>query len=373
MKKIYSLISIVVLLLFSCSEEKLLTPPKQPQRTILVYLAGDNNLYPEVQEKIDALKQGWNEKLGELLIFADTFGKEEPVLLRLIEKNNKVTTQIIKHYDNDNSASPILLKEVIADVKNVAPASSYGMILFSHATGWLPAGAFKNPLNWRPKVGSYSIFEDKDRQMELAGFAKAIPNDMFDFIVFDMCFMAGIESTYALRNKAKYIIASSAEILSPGFMKIYATSLRKLYYSSPDLIGFAKEFYHFFKEQKPPYRSATISVINTSPIQQLAELIKGIPLRKLTETELNSLQFFDRKTPHLFFDFKEYYSLFLPNKKVKFNTILNEIVIYKANTKQLINIDINKHSGLTVYIPQSELPLLNNAYKTTEWWRFLNE
>lgn len=373
MKKIYSLISIVVLLLFSCSEEKLLSPPKQPQRTILVYLAGDNNLYAEVQEKIDALKQGWNEKLGELLIFADTFGKEQPVLLRLIEENNKVTTQIIKHYDNDNSASPVLLKKVIADVKNMAPASSYGMILFSHATGWLPTGAFENPLNWRPKVSSYSVFEDKDRQMELANFAEAIPKGMFDFLVFDMCFMAGIESTYALRNKTPYILASSAEILSPGFSAIYTNSLSKLYTETADLKDFAKDFFNYFSTLQPPYKSATISVINTAPIERLARAVKELAVEELSQEQINKLQAFDRKTPHLFFDFTDYYQKAAPaSEQVKLKSILDEIIVYKAHTDKLINIAIKKHSGLSVYIPQTGLHLLNEAHKQTAWRKFVS-
>ena len=49
---------------------------------------------------------------------------------------------------NTNTALPIasvtklMTAVVIADAKLIAPAKNYGMILFSHATGWLPAKAF---------------------------------------------------------------------------------------------------------------------------------------------------------------------------------------------------------------------------------------
>ncbi|MBS9774334.1 MAG: hypothetical protein KGV59_04165 [Tenacibaculum sp.] len=376
MKNIYVFVIISVLFI-SCSYGKKivsLNKNKQNKRTILVYLGGDNSLSLEVDDKIEYIKKGWNKSLGELVIFADVSTKTKPVLLRLREENNKVYADTIKSYGNDNSASSTLLKRVIEDTQNIAPSLNYGMILFSHATGWLPANAFEKPKNWHSTIKTYSIFKDKTRQMELNDFVDAIPNNMFDFLVFDTCFMAGAETTYALRNKTKYIVASSAEILSPGFLKTYSTSLNKLYLKKPNLVGFAKDFYNFFEKKKGPYRSATISVLNTYFMKQLAKEVSEIPFRNITKAELNKLQFFDRKTPHLFFDFKDYYNLLLPNlKKTKFNKILNEVVVYKANTSKLINIYINKHSGLTVYIPQPELPLLNNAYKTTEWFKVTNK
>ena len=40
--------------------------------------------------------------------------------------------------------------------------------------------------------------------------------------------MAGVEVAYALRNKTDYLLASSAELLSPGFVPIYAHTLPSL-------------------------------------------------------------------------------------------------------------------------------------------------
>ena len=47
--------------------------------------------------------------------------------------------------------------------------------------------------------------------MEITDFAMALPDHLFEFIIFEACNMAGIEVAYELRNKAAYIMASSAQ------------------------------------------------------------------------------------------------------------------------------------------------------------------
>lgn len=84
---------------------------------------------------------------------------------------------------------------------------SYGFIVFSHASGWLPQGTLTSPL---------SIIMDKKQEMELSDFAQAIPDKTFNYIIFEAYFMSRIEVAYELKKKSDYILASLAEILSPG-------------------------------------------------------------------------------------------------------------------------------------------------------------
>lgn len=252
----------------ACTHEWEVTPPVPPARTILVYLAADNNLSHEASEKQTALLAGWQPSLGNLILFVDTY-QGKPTLMRAAMRGKIAVADTVKTYANDNSASAALLSEVIADTRRLAPASSYGFIAFSHATGWLPSGAFANPTGWKPPARSLSrsVFLDGRREMELADFATAIPDGAFDFIAFDMCFMAGVEVAYALRNKTKHMVASAAEVLSPGFFPIYPEHLAKLYAPTPDLTGFATAFFAYFDAQQGLYRSATISVIDTKALE----------------------------------------------------------------------------------------------------------
>ena len=359
---IIALLVIGTLFPAGCTREWEVTPTNRDKRTLLVYLAGDNDLSNEVADKNRALLDGWNPALGQLLVFTDTHGGT-PVLMRAVADNGKVMTDTLMVYSETNSASPRLLREVINDTRRLAPATSYGMILFSHATGWLPAGAFDNPLAWRP-AATRSLFKDGTREMELMDFVDAIPDGMFDFMVFDMCFMAGVEVAYALRGKTPLMVASVPEILSPGFTPIYRAHLSALYNPEADLSAFADAFFNYFDALEGVYRSAAVSVIRTAETEPLVRLMKDIS-PNLTPAEIDSIQHFDRKgKPRLFFDLGDYLHAAAKTDEQhrQVDDALARAVVFKKHTSRLINLDILKHSGLSVYIPREELSELNQAY-----------
>lgn len=128
------------------------------------------------------------------------------------------------------SASAETFGRVLQEVADAYPADSYGLIFFSHASGWLPAGTLQKPQT--PQNRSRSIGVDDGgmgrSEMDMADFADAIPGGMFDFIVFETCLTAGAEVAYQLRGKTDFMLASSAEIVSPGFTPVYPLALRLL-------------------------------------------------------------------------------------------------------------------------------------------------
>lgn len=323
---------------------------------------------------------------GSLVIFADGLNSM-PLLIKIEEHNNKVVADTLRRYDNDNSASPELLRQVIADMQVVAPGESYGMLLFSHGSGWLPAKVYENPTRWKApadassQITPRSIFIDNGREMELADFAAAIPDGMFDFMVFDMCFMSSVETAYALRNKTDYLLAAAPEVLKPGFTPIYSTSLNLLYKPKADLEGFGQAFFNHFKSLSGQYASAAISVVRTSEMEALASLMRNIaPDLEQDQAVIDQVQYYDgtfrrdeKGFPRLFFDFRDYISkVTTPQQIEHIDDLLLKIVPFKLHTTEFLNIIIDKHSGLSVYIPQASLPRLNKAYEETEWWRATN-
>lgn len=366
------LLSLFILSLFlsACIHETCTPPIPLPERTLLVYLAGDNNLSNEVRQKSNALLAGWQPSLGELVVLVDDQIHQSPHLLKAREKEGKMVFDTIKYYYEGNSASPSLLSAAISDMQRMAPARSYGLILFSHATGWLPQGAFEHPTTWRPGVrNARSVFMDGEREMTLDDFALALPDSLFHFIAFDMCFMAGVEVAYALRHKTPRLLGAAAEILSPGFTPIYSSHLPLLYQKEADLNGFAEAFYKYCDSQSGVYRSATISVLRTDSMEPLKSLTHRLQAQHTDFSPLG-LQYFDRNgEPHLFYDFGQYLSTLgttnLDRQEVE--KLLTSTVLYKRHTGRMINIPIFTHSGLSVYIPQGSLPYLNAAYAQTAW------
>ena len=385
MKQLYiitTLLFSIQLSFFSCSEDPKVDPILPTGRTLLVYVALDNDLSNEMDAMRASLMEGWGNSdiNGTLLLFADSRRGGNPVLINIKKNKGKVVADTLRTYTNDNSASPELFSQVIADAKVVAPSNSYGLVLFSHSTGWLPAKAFGDPTGWptaRRNESEHinrSIFQDNGREMAFADFVAAIPDGTFDFIASEMCFMSSVETGYALRNKTKYLLASAAEVVSPGFTPIYKTSLDLLFKPKADLKGFAQAFFDYVIGDDG-VKWVAISVVKTSEMEALATFMKNVvPI--LTQEQINLVQYYDgnpprsSSLPHLFFDFRDYLTqIATPKEMGKLDELLDKAVIFKLNTPMLWEIRIARHSGLSVYIPQDDLPRLNEAYEETEWWK----
>lgn len=354
--------------------------PLGKQRTLLFYIAGNNSLANEVPAKLEAILKGWKPQLGGLVIVAE-WGSGAVLLAPTRHAPYKLDT--LKRYADGNLASAELLAQAVADMQRVAPAESYGLMLFSHASGWLPQGgllasnaipqACSTPLSNSCHKSSLlrSIVTGGTHEMELADFAHALPENLFHFVVCDMCFMANTETLYALRKKARYVVASAAEVLSPGFIPIYPNHLCLLYDKEPKLIQFAEAFYKHFSKLASPYNSATISVVDLQPLSELAQMVRSLPLN-LPADSIKRIQPYDRSgPPYKFFDLGDYLKKATVDKSriTDIDDMLARCVLYKANTSMLISLPIKRHSGLSVYIEQVAFPKLNAAYRNTDWYR----
>ncbi|SBW06504.1 clostripain-related cysteine peptidase [uncultured Dysgonomonas sp.] len=359
-----AIIILTAILSVSCIYDEDMPPAN---RIILVYLGGDNSLSDEVYEKIEAIRLGWNkDNEGKLLIYSDP-SDASPQLIEICtcHKGNPII-EIIHTYEEENSADSKVFGHIINEVKVMYPAPSYGLILFSHASGWLPQETLKNPK---------SVLNDNKQEMDITDFANAIPDSCFDFIIFEACFMAGIEVAYELKDKTDYILASSAEIVSPGFTEIYKQSaIDYLFESSANLKGFAQSAFNYFSSQSGFLNSATLSIIKTSELDALGNIVKKSYNTDKT-FDIGTIQHFDRYTYHLFFDFEDYFSSYLETEiqRLELSEAINSCIIYKAATPLFMDgyngFEIKRHSGLTTYIEQEQFPYLNTEYQKLKWYR----
>jgi hypothetical protein len=365
---IYSVMTLFLVfswLLSSCSEKggELVII----DRVLLVYLGGDNNLSDEGHEKLEAIRRGWKPaEDSRILVYQDA----ADMLPRLLEINENNMPETIAEYEAENSADPKVFGRVIAQAKALYPKARFNLLVFSHASGWLPGNSLDAPKS----VPVKSILVDKRQQMELIDFAEAIPDKAFEYIVFETCFMAGIETVYQLRDKADYILASSAEIVSPGFTAVYPLHVNELVYGNPQT--FMQEAFGYFDNQTEHeyMRSATFSMIRTDRLEPLALYIRD-NCDFTGDTGISGMQHFDRNRYHLFFDFGQYYSSLLETEEQKrqLQDLIARCVVWKASTpcfmQEYSGFAIERHSGLTTYIMQDDYPLLNESYAALEWYK----
>ncbi|MCL2072330.1 MAG: clostripain-related cysteine peptidase [Marinilabiliaceae bacterium] len=366
---ILALLSLMVLL-FSCQKDsEILDSTISTNRTILVYLGVDNDFRAEAAQKINILINNWDKSFdGNLFVYADT-GKE-PVLLHIYYDQQRATADTIDFSTFENSANPTTLTEVLNKIKEYRPANSYGMVVLSHGTGWLPAEMSKPDIVLKSVILDTTT-DDNYNYMELSDFADAIPYKL-DFIVFDACFMASVEVCYELKDKAEYIVASPAEVLVPGF--VYSSMMRHLLKKQPDLISVAEDFFQYYNNQSDFYRSATVSVIKTSQLDDLIPIFKQKTTSYFAdETELNEIQTFGYGTQKIYFDLGNYLNKIAPENTSEIEQILNQCVIYKANTPYYYSAGtrsinpIQDFSGLSIYIQQEQYPKANQAYRKLRW------
>lgn len=59
-------------------------------------------------------------------------------------------------------------------------------------------------------------YEGTNYEIELSALKQSVPSGVFELILFDACYMGGVETAYALRDKAQYIISSPARVVADG-------------------------------------------------------------------------------------------------------------------------------------------------------------
>ena len=331
-----------------------------PKRVVLVVLAGDNDLSEEVGWRLDALKQGWTPAMGPLFVLEDRPSIEAPRLLRLVcdDVDGKHYRTLVSYPYLTDMTSEELWRTVLADViRQSHPAAHMGIVLFSHGTGWLPEGMLAEPRG---------LLSDNGREMSPELLGEILPADRVDYLLFDMCFTAGVEVAYALRKRVPLLLVSSAEMVSPGFTPLYRSSLRFLYEPQPEgLKKWVRDYASLVEQQIDLRRSGTLSLVSTAPLDGLAEAMQGMTL----PSDLGGLQRFDRGGgAPLFYDLGQVISLQDKSRREKAEACLHRVVLYEWHTETFMGyLPLKHHSGLTIYLPSSTYPQLNRAYHRTAW------
>jgi len=349
--KRFFLLFLCLVFLVSCTKDEDWSDP--PSRTIIVYMAADNNLSYDAYDNIQEMQNGFSEKGANLIVFMDP-ADDVPQILQI--KHGSTTR--VKTYSEFNSAEATQMGKVLSDIVEMYPAESYGLVLWSHGTSWLPAGR---------RLRSFG--EDDGQQMNIPALAAILPVH-FDFILMDACLMGSIEVVYELKDKADFILASSTEIISNGFP--YDRIIPELIQAKPDLIKVATNYFNFYNQQQGAFRSATISLVNTKELDNLAtitgQLLTGQTFDSETFDRL-SVQRLDVFREQYAFDLLDFIEKAFPNADTgPFEDQLGKTILYKAHTPEFIEeFTISTYCGLSCYIPSGANDDLKEFYQQLAW------
>lgn len=355
----------LLLLLSACGKNPIEPEIKQKFRTVLVYLAANNSLELDASNNMRQMEEAIGNIDGNLIVYVK-LKNGNPALYELTKKDGSSGGfKKIKDYPPYSSSDPAVMKSVIRETQELYPAESYGLILWSHATGWVPAT--QNGIKLR------SFGDDSGHVMDITDLNNALPNN-FDFIMFDACSMASAEVLYEIKDKTKYFIASPGEVVSNGMP--YDKITNDLFLPGPNSYKtIAEKYFNHYNAQSGAHRSATVSIIDADQLTNLAAQTKTtlqLQAAKFTDFNRENIQRmdFDRiGNPLIAFDFLD----FISQNYVNYNNIqiaLEKAILYKAHTPFFNNIEINKNSGLTCYIPHKEnAGPAHDFYKTLKWYK----
>ena len=194
------------------------------ERTVLVYMAADNNLSSygfqrsDMEELIEGSRQLTDKQ--RLLVFVDSLGSGigKPKIVEL--HGGKVYP--VKQYEEEfYSCDPARFRDILQTMIQTAEADSYGLVLWGHASGWLvsPDSIADEPSQSRRAYGQDDNTAGASvvKWMNITQMARALKDlPQFEFIFADCCNLMCIEVGYELRHATKYLIGSPAEIPGDG-------------------------------------------------------------------------------------------------------------------------------------------------------------
>lgn len=403
-------------------------PTQENRKVLLVYAAGYNSLSSYLAQNYAGLLKGWlpgnNRNDDVLLVYShltkshgNYTAKVSPVLIQLYSDEDGITVAdtLVTYPESTISSSAETLNNVLSYIRTAFPAKGYGLLISSHATGYLPAGFYSNPgsyvyrekakyggqgyglAHWQydipqpvPYVEPFtdpslpavrSICQDRVQkssyEMEIQDFTEAIPMHL-DYILFDACLMGGVEVAYELREKCDMVGFSQAEVLAEGFDYTTLTT-HLLKNRTPDPQKVCEDYFERYDRQSGLNRSATISLVDCRETEGLAEVC-GRLFNKygaaIASVNPSKVQQYYRYSYHWFYDLYSILSAAGADEAdlKELDSAIGKCVIYKAATPSFITsspydggFEIHIHSGFSMYLPADGNRELDKYYRTLSW------
>lgn len=382
------LYTLLVIVLAACSNE---IPEQQPAkrsgRTVLAYLISNNKagsldtyLRDNVIDMYTAL--GNMKESCTLLVFYRPYTGDAPLSKPTLMSfyadgrgniNNvaaltgsELTFDAVcriaqkKEYTMNSqiATDPAVMEEVFADMQTVAPSDSYGLILGSHASGWMKGTS----------VPTKAFGDDDGYNIDIPDLADVLKNsfsEKLDFVLFDACMMGTAEVGYELRETTSYCIASVMETPVYGFP--YDQILPYLYSENVDYSAVCHEFISFNKTKDA---WGTCAVMDCSQMENLASAVKAklsewkdalssVSMRNVQQYGVNNYKYFSYDVLDFFRELGGKSGVAetdLNEVIASIQTVLNEAVIAKEcipnPSNSSFRVDEARFCGIGMYIPK---------------------
>ena len=358
MRRVYVIFMVIAALavLAGCDVELPPDPKPRPasaRRTVVVYMEARNSLAANAADDLAEMESATIPSDCRLLVYHST-RSGAPELLEI--KNG--AREVLKTYADEASAvDPAQMGAVLADVRSLAPAAGYGVVLWSHSSGWQQTSRRSRGFG----------LENSRQQMSVSDMAATLTAaGPFEFVVFDTCYMGCVEVAYELRRAARYMVASVCEVPTPGMP--YDLTVEPLFDADTrrglaDAIDLTVDTYLADKTISCP---STLSLIDLKAMRALAAEVKAGFAAALPEGY--EAQPFSLSTPFssMFYDFGQWYDALGGNP-----ALMAAAVLHERHTPMIWGrLPLEACSGLSVYLPQltDGFDYTSYGYDTLGWY-----
>lgn len=396
--------------LVSCKDDSI-DLEELTEQTILVYMpwsgsATSDGLTYYLKQNLDSIEQAIIDQKGlqqnKLFVMFSTSANAAS-LYEVKYSNNKIVHNLIKDY----SGTDVNTSEAITDIWNTVIANAdnslnyAAMIIGSHAVGWTYKEDWKNYPYYSkqhtnvtdnqeseenyPKTRFFgSVSDIANYGIDIETLAEGIansnipstPGKKLQYILFDGCYMANVESAYALRNVTNYLVASTSEIMEAGMP--YHSMWSSISSKTPNYSSMTSTYTSFYKKQTYPY--GTLSAINCNNLDELAGVMKDINNGNyaVIDSLKDSIQVLDGFNTPIFYDMKSYVTSLNINSRLtsRFSVAYNKVVASTSATERIYSLlygspvirKLKHYSGMTLSDYSKNEVVLRGREKT-EWWK----
>ncbi|MDY3821054.1 MAG: clostripain-related cysteine peptidase, partial [Bacteroidaceae bacterium] len=244
-----------IILCLSCEHESP-QPRQESERTVIVYAVAENSLsYSAVMDSMEMAKAVKDIPSNcNLIVYIDR--NQWPTVTVM---NSKDGVKLWKRYTRDlDSADSLTMLHTLTELTKAFPSKHYGLVLWSHASGWIPkrkAFGIDNNHN--------SNYSNSGTELEipaLRGILEQLPH--LDFILSDACLMQTVEVAHELRQVTDYLIGSPSEIPGEGapYDRIMLPMMRG------NATEIAEQYYQYFTDRQ----GVALSVVDCRQMDSLA-------------------------------------------------------------------------------------------------------
>lgn len=401
------LYTLLVVVLAACSNE---IPEQQPAkrsgRTVLAYLISNNKagsldtyLRDNVIDMYIAL--GNMKESCTLLVFYRPYTSDTPLsnptlMSFYTDGRGNVNNQPVLSGDNltfeavcqiaqkkeytmnsQIATDPVVMEEVFKDMQKVAPSDSYGLILGSHASGWMKGNS----------VQSKAFGDDDGYNIDIPDLANVLKksfSEKLDFVLFDACMMGTAEVGYELRETTSYCIASVMETPVYGFP--YDQILPYLYSENVDYSAVCHEFISFNKIKDA---WGTCAVMDCSQMENLASTVKAklsewedalssVSMQNVQQYGVGTFQYFSYDVLDFFRELGGKSGVAetdLDEAISSIQTVLDEVVIAKecipnpSYPNTIFSVDETRFCGIGMYILEEYNPYVANKTAWNDYYK----